>query len=85
MYERCPISCCLLLPFVAGVSLLLGSATIRAQSAADFVPVTDAMLQNPDAADWLNWRRTLDGWGYSPLDQINTENVDSSVWPGRGR
>ncbi len=76
MYERCPISCCLLLPFVAGVSLLLGSATIRAQSAADFVPVTDAMLQNPDAADWLNWRRTLDGWGYSPLDQINTENVD---------
>ena len=27
------------------------------------------LLQNPDPADWLNWRRTLDGWGYSPLDQ----------------
>ena len=38
-------------------------------------PVTDAMLQDPDPADWLSWRRTLDGWGYSPLDQINTENV----------
>ena len=38
-------------------------------------PVTDAMLQDPDPADWLNWRRTLDGWGYSPLDQIDTTNV----------
>ena len=25
--------------------------------------------------DWLNYRRTLDGWGYSPLDQINRDNV----------
>src|SRR5262249_48679757 len=30
---------------------------------------------NPDPADWINWRRTLDGWGYSPLDQINRQNV----------
>src|SRR5690606_31386739 len=41
----------------------------------DFVPVTDAMLQNPDPADWLSWRRTLDGWGYSPLDQIDQGNA----------
>ncbi|HYN83299.1 MAG TPA: hypothetical protein VES88_17605 [Gemmatimonadaceae bacterium] len=40
-----------------------------------FVPVTDKMLQNPDPADWLMWRRTLDSWGYSPLDQINSNNV----------
>ena len=38
-------------------------------------PVTDAMLQDPDPADWLSWRRTLDGWGYSPLDQIDTTNA----------
>ena len=38
-------------------------------------PVTDAMLQNPDAADWLSWRRTLNHWGYSPLDQVNKRNV----------
>ena len=38
----------------------------RAQDES-FVPVTDAMLQDPDPADWLMWRRTLDGWGYSPL------------------
>ena len=45
------------------------------ESPADFVPVTDAMLQNPDPADWLMWRRTLDGWGYSPLDQVDRDNV----------
>ena len=28
------------------------------------------------------WRRTLDSWGYSPLDEINTDNVDQLrlVW-----
>lgn len=39
------------------------------------VPVTDAALQNPDPADWINWRRTLDGWGFSPLKQIDRTNV----------
>ena len=53
----------------------------RAQD-EDFVPVTDAMLQDPDPADWLMWRRTLDGWGYSPLDSITPENVGDlrMVW-----
>jgi alcohol dehydrogenase (cytochrome c) len=40
------------------------------------------MIQNPDPKDWLSWRRTLDSWGYSPLDQIDRSNVDSLrlVW-----
>ena len=42
---------------------------------ADFAPVTDAMLQDPDPADWLVWRRTLDHWGYSPLEEIDRSNV----------
>ena len=53
-------------------------------------PVTDAELQNPSADEWLMWRRTLDGWGYSPLDEINRDNVHQlrMVWsralgPGR--
>ena len=53
-------------------------------------PVTDAELETPSPDDWLMWRRTLDGWGYSPLDQINRENVGDlrMVWsrglrPGR--
>ncbi len=63
---------------------------LPAQTSNDFVPVTDGMLQNPDAADWLMWRRTLDGWGYSPLDQINRTNVrelemvwSRALYPGR--
>src|SRR5215470_5145824 len=47
---------------------------VQAQK-APYVPVTDAMLQNPDPADWLMWRRTLNSWGYSPLNQINRANV----------
>ena len=42
---------------------------------AGFVPVTDAMLQDPAPEDWLMWRRTLDGWGHSPLDQVDRDNV----------
>ena len=41
----------------------------------DFQPVTDEVLRNPSDADWLQWRRTYDGWAYSPLDQINRQNV----------
>ena len=58
--------------------------------ARDIDPVTDAELENPNPDDWLMWRRTLDGWGYSPLDQIDRDNVDQLrlVWtralgPGR--
>jgi len=53
-----------------------------AQSAAPFEPVTDAMIQDPDPKDWLSWRRTLDSWGYSPLEQIDRSNVEQLrlVW-----
>ena len=51
------------------------TSTVHVQSTAEFVPVTDAMLQDPAPGDWLMWRRTLDGWGYSPLDQITRDNV----------
>jgi alcohol dehydrogenase (cytochrome c) len=37
--------------------------------------VTSDMLRNPLDADWLSWRRTLDGSGYSPLRQIDRGNV----------
>ncbi len=44
-------------------------------SIGPLTPVTDAMLRDPDPADWLMYRRTYDAWGYSPLDQIRRENV----------
>ena len=57
--------------------VLAAAGPVAAQDGpeADFVPVTDAMLQSPADGDWLMWRRTLDGWGYSPLDQIDRDNV----------
>jgi alcohol dehydrogenase (cytochrome c) len=40
-------------------------------------PVTADRLLKPDDGEWLMIRRTYDGWGYSPLDQITTANVAS--------
>jgi len=41
----------------------------------NYVPVTDEMLRNPDAGDWLMVRRNYQGWSYSPLTQITRDNV----------
>ncbi len=48
----------------------------------NYQPVTDAMLRNPDAGDWLMIRRNYQAWSYSPLNQINTSNVKNLqlVW-----
>jgi glucose dehydrogenase len=61
------------------------SAPANGRPARGYVPVTDEMLWKPDPSNWLSWRRTLDGWGYSPLDQIDRSNVSrlKMVW-GRG-
>ena len=41
----------------------------------NYVPVTDAMLRDPDPGDWLMIRRNYQAWSHSPLTQINTGNV----------
>jgi alcohol dehydrogenase (cytochrome c) len=58
------------------------TATAATAQVQNYVPVTDAMLQNPDPNDWLNWRRTLDAQAHSPLDQITADNVSDLrlVW-----
>jgi alcohol dehydrogenase (cytochrome c) len=47
-----------------------------------YKPVTAERLKQPEDSDWLLYRRTYDGWGYSPLSQITTENVGrlKPVW-----
>ncbi|HEY6342604.1 MAG TPA: PQQ-binding-like beta-propeller repeat protein [Bryobacteraceae bacterium] len=40
-----------------------------------FTPVTDAMLRNPDPSDWLMIRRDYKANSFSPLNQINGQNV----------
>lgn len=54
--------------------------TIRA--VPNFAPVTDEMLRSPKPEDWLIYRGNYQGWGYSPLTQINKANVKNLqlVW-----
>ena len=61
------------IPVLLGLALS-GGVWLLAQ-VKDFHPVTEAMLCNPAPGDWITWRRTDNGWGYSPLDQIKRENV----------
>ena len=56
---------------VLTLAVLFGLSSAEAQ----VTPVSDAALVNPPPQDWLMWRRTLDSWGYSPLQQINGGNV----------
>jgi len=56
---------------------LLGAVVMGHASAADYTAVTAERLTRPADADWLMYRRTYDGWGYSPLTDIDTGNVAS--------
>jgi alcohol dehydrogenase (cytochrome c) len=42
---------------------------------ASYTPVTEAMLQAPAPENWLSWRRSHQGLGFSPLTQIDKRNV----------
>lgn len=44
--------------------------------------VSDASIGSPPAGDWLTWRRSYDAHGFSPLDEIDTGNVEDLrlVW-----
>jgi alcohol dehydrogenase (cytochrome c) len=41
----------------------------------NYEPVTAQRLLDPEDGNWLMIRGTYDGWGYSPLNEITTENV----------
>ena len=47
-----------------------------------YQPVSAEALKNPSDGEWPMIRRTYDGWGYSPLSQITTNNVKrlEPVW-----
>jgi alcohol dehydrogenase (cytochrome c) len=61
---------------VLAAVVTLAPATVAAQS---YRPVTDERLENPEPENWLSYRGTYDGWGYSPLDQIDVSNVQNLV------
>jgi alcohol dehydrogenase (cytochrome c) len=49
--------------------------TVKGEVKPSFTPVTDAMLADPPAGDWLMIRRNYEAWSHSPLKQINAANV----------
>ncbi len=48
---------------------------ISARQNASYVLVTDQRLRDPEPDNWLMYRRTYNGLGYSPLRQIRSQNV----------
>ena len=43
----------------------------------NYTSVTEAMLSSPPPGEWLNWRGSRNGHGYSQLAQIRVSNVKS--------
>jgi alcohol dehydrogenase (cytochrome c) len=54
----------------------------REDTLAKLTPLTDAAMRAPAKGDWLMWRRTYDGQGFSPLTQIDRANAGrlTSAW-----
>src|SRR5688572_6738020 len=65
------------LHLLVGLFLLGITWTVAAQRSRTnaFVPVTDEVLRDPSPNDWLMFSRTYDAQRFSPLTQINKENV----------
>jgi alcohol dehydrogenase (cytochrome c) len=64
------------------VSVGFGYASFAQSESTPWEPITAERLLNPKAGDWLNYRRTFDVHGFSPLSQINRTNVQNlrAVW-----
>ncbi|MGC8523117.1 MAG: hypothetical protein ACP5M5_02390, partial [Acidibrevibacterium sp.] len=57
------------------LALISGAAAAQSPPTPAPRPVSADLLRHPDPADWLMWRRTYDGAGFSPLAQITPDNV----------
>ena len=67
------------------VATALAALTLPAMAQApikSYTPVTQERLSNPEPQNWLMYRRTYDGQGFSPLKQITAANVKDlgPVW-----
>ena len=57
-------------------ALVIGAFALRVMAqTSTFKPVTQEMLVNPSPNDWLMFSRTYDAQRFSPLNQINKQNV----------
>src|SRR6478609_8515916 len=59
-----------------GIALFaLTTAAFGQQAVQNYKNVTPEMLKNPSPDDWLMYSRTYDAQRFSPLKQINRQNV----------
>src|ERR1700747_841463 len=65
------------LTFLLSLPLALLAAQGLDVRSTPYTTVTDERLLHPDAGDWLMYRRTYDGWGFSPLKQITSSNIQN--------
>ncbi len=63
------------LAVATGLATGVLAGTARADELKTYGPVTQQRLENPEVGNWLLYRRTYDGHGFSPLKQINSDNV----------
>ena len=68
--------------FIAACLVLGVLAPAAVAQVQNFAPVTQQMLLNPSPNDWLMFSRTYDAQRFSPLNQINRQNVSQlrMVW-----
>nr|WP_294523933.1 PQQ-dependent dehydrogenase, methanol/ethanol family [uncultured Rhodopila sp.] len=66
----------------SSLAVMLTAGALGTAYSADYTPVTDARLANPEPQNWLMTRGNYQGWSYSSLDKINTGNVKrlTPVW-----
>ena len=62
----------------SSLAALLIAGALGVAYGADYTPVTDARLANPEPQNWLMTRGNYQGWSYSPLDQIKP--ATSRTW-----
>src|SRR4026209_2447363 len=55
--------------------LIAAVAPVAVSQERRFTPVTTQMLEKPSPDDWLMFSRTYDAQRFSPLNQINKQNV----------
>src|SRR5262245_5331539 len=58
-----------------GLAVLLVVHLIAQQPGRNLVPLTEDSLKNPSPNDWVMYNRTYDAQRFSPLQQINKNNV----------
>jgi alcohol dehydrogenase (cytochrome c) len=68
-------------PLMLAAAMTLAALPVLA-AAQSYTPVTDQRLVTPEPENWLMIRGNYQGWGYSPLSQINPGNVKklTPVW-----